>query len=209
VPDEELLEELRRVAEQIGKPTVTIDEFNSNGKFHSSTIARRFGTWMKGLDAAGLKATRNLNIPTEDLFENLVAVWLKLGRQPRYADVDGPLSAFSAGTYANRFGGWRAALEQFVDWANASDHEAPNTSVAETGKIKRTPRTINWRLRALVLIRDGARCQLCGASVQTGATLHVDHVVPWSKGGETELENLQILCEPCNIGKSDFEPSTG
>jgi len=29
-----------------------------------------------------------------------------------------------------------------------------------------------------------------------------------SKGGETVLENLQILCKPCNIGKSDIQPES-
>jgi len=41
-----------------------------------------------------------------------------------------------------------------------------------------------------------------------GVCLHVDHVKPWGKGGETVLENLQILCDVCNIGKSDVEFKT-
>ena len=54
-------------------------------------------------------------------------------------------------------------------------------------------------------MRDGARCRLCGVTPQDGVKLHVDHIKPWSKGGETILENLQVLCEICNIGKSDIE----
>ena len=68
---------------------------------------------------------------------------------------------------------------------------------------RRTPRKINWRLRALVIMRDGAYCRLCGATPHDGAKFHVDHVVPWTKGGETLIENLQILCNVCNIGKSN------
>jgi 5-methylcytosine-specific restriction endonuclease McrA len=41
-----------------------------------------------------------------------------------------------------------------------------------------------------------------------GVRLHVDHVKPWSKDGETVLENLQILCNVCNIGKGDVELET-
>ena len=37
-----------------------------------------------------------------------------------------------------------------------------------------------------------------------GVELHVDHIFPWSKGGETVLENLQTLCSRCNGGKSKF-----
>ncbi len=68
-----------------------------------------------------------------------------------------------------------------------------------------TPRNINWRLLALAPMRDEARCRLCGTAPHDGAKLQVDHVKPWNNGGETVLENLQILCQACNVGKSDFE----
>lgn len=203
VPDSELLADLRSVADRLGAKTVTIDQFNEYGRYHGSTLARRFGSWFKALDAAGLEPSRRLNITESELFENLSRVWLTLGRQPKYSDADGPLSTYSASTYANRFGGWRKSLEIFVDWANGSEFDEPGMVKKPREKGKATTRNINWRLRALVLMRDGARCQLCGADVASGAKLHVDHIVPWSKGGETDLDNLQILCETCNIGKSD------
>jgi 5-methylcytosine-specific restriction endonuclease McrA len=72
--------------------------------------------------------------------------------------------------------------------------------------VRRTPRAVNWRLRFLVMQRDGFRCCNCGSSPAKGhaVSLQVDHVVPWSRGGETTFENLQTLCETCNIGKSDL-----
>ena len=87
VPDDELVAELRRVAGVLGKNAVTIDQFNDHATFHSSTLFRRFGSWFKALEAAGLEKTRNLNLTNEQLFENLVSVWLKLGRQPKYNDL--------------------------------------------------------------------------------------------------------------------------
>jgi len=207
VPSEELLGELRRVAVSLGRSTVTIDQFNEHAKFHSSTLARRFGSWFKALEAAGLSKTRNLNLTNEQLFENLVAVWLKLGRQPKYQDLTREHSLFSAGTYENRFGTWRKGLEAFVSWANEGVSPQHTPPTASRSYQRRGPRSINWRLRALVLMRDGARCQLCGAEARHGSLLHVDHVVPWSKGGETTLANLRVLCHVCNIGKSDIEPT--
>lgn len=56
-------------------------------------------------------------------------------------------------------------------------------------------------LRFRVLRRDGHRCRSCGACVAKGATLHVDHIIPVSKGGVTTASNLQVLCSVCNLGK--------
>lgn len=203
VPAEELLGELRRIAALLGRDSVTIDQFNEHGKFHSSTLARRFGSWFKALEAAGLTKTRNLHLTDEQLFENLVTIWLHLGRQPKYADLAKVGSLFSAGTYERRFGTWRRSLEAFVTWANEGAAPEAVNAVITPPSTHRTQRNINWRLRALVLMRDGARCQLCGAEARSGAQLHVDHIVPWSDGGETVLPNLQILCNVCNIGKSN------
>lgn len=58
-------------------------------------------------------------------------------------------------------------------------------------------------LRYDVLRRDGFRCVICGASAEEGVTLHVDHIIPIAKGGKSVLNNLQTLCERCNLGKSD------
>jgi hypothetical protein len=205
VPDEELLAELRRVAALVAPATVTIDRFNEHAAFHSTTLSRRFGSWFRALDIAGLPRTRKLNISTEELFENLVRVWLKLGRQPKYQDLTREHSLFSAGTYENRFGTWRKALEAFVSWANEGNLAAKVMPSTQPPSQPRGSRNINWRLRALVLMRDGSRCQLCGAEAREGAKLHVDHIVPWSKGGATALHNLRVLCHVCNIGKSDVE----
>ena len=54
-----------------------------------------------------------------------------------------------------------------------------------------------------ILKRDNYRCQLCGVSAKDGAKLHIDHIIPISKGEKTEHRNLQTLCERCNIGKSN------
>lgn len=56
-------------------------------------------------------------------------------------------------------------------------------------------------LRYDVMQRDNFRCRLCGVSADDGARLHVDHIVPVSRGGKTEMSNLRTLCEQCNLGK--------
>ena len=204
VSNEDLIADIKRVADELGKRSVTIDEYNELGKFHNTTLTRRFGSWFKVLKTADLEKTRNLNIPNKELFDNLVEVWLRLGRQPKYNDLIKGISKYSVRTYEKHFGGWRKALEFFVKWANEGQLPAPSNK-SEKLTHPRTPRNINWRLRALVLMRDEARCRLCGATPSDGAKLHVDHIKPWSNRGETVLENLQILCQACNIGKSNLE----
>jgi 5-methylcytosine-specific restriction endonuclease McrA len=63
---------------------------------------------------------------------------------------------------------------------------------------------MNSGVRYQVFSRDNSRCRRCGATPQShGVSLHVDHIVPVSKGGKTEMNNLQTLCEDCNLGKSN------
>jgi len=65
-----------------------------------------------------------------------------------------------------------------------------------------------WRaIRYLALKRHGASCLACGRSAKDGIIIHVDHVKPRSKYPELELNvnNLQILCEDCNLGKSNID----
>lgn len=210
--DEELLSDVNKVAKQIGKDSVTLEQYNERGRVHSTTLTRRFGSWFKVLSLAGLEKTRSsINIPEEYLFQNLEEIWSKLGRQPSYSDIQKPLSKYSAGTYEKRFGGWRKALERFVDFINhegqLSTGEPIKPIINKLQSGHKTKRSINWRLRFLVMRRDNFKCKNCGHTPASNPkiVLHVDHIKAWGNGGETILENLQTLCSECNIGKSDLE----
>lgn len=212
ITDEELLAELRRIATHLNKSTVTRADNDDLGKFGSHTYVRRFGNWFEALEKAGLKQSRSpMNIGIEELFLNLKEVWVRLGRQPRYVEMQKPLSRYSAGTYENRFGTWRKALEQFVNYINGeSDRDVdPDSGNAGSSNIaeRSSRRGINWRLRFIVMRRDNFRCVTCGRSpaADPSIILHIDHIKPWSKGGGSAPDNLQTLCSVCNIGKSDLE----
>ncbi|MCQ8117166.1 homing endonuclease associated repeat-containing protein [Methylomonas rosea] len=204
VSDEELLADLRRVAEMLGASTVSMPKYRELGKFDDSNLAKRFGTWNSALSKAGLTISNQVNIADDRLFENILTLWQHYGRQPRRSELAQPPSTISQSPYNRRFGSWSAALEAFVEYANDSD-EAPPTNLDSPVLRRRTGRDPSLRLRWHVLQRDRFTCCACGASpaLISGVELHVDHVVPWSKGGETVFENLQTLCSACNLGKSN------
>jgi hypothetical protein len=207
--DKDLIEDLKKVALKLHKETITVADYKKNGRFSYSTQARRFDGWLKALEKAGLKKTRTYNITDEEWFNNLEEIWIRLGRQPYPSDMEKPLSKYSYAGYKRKFGGWRKALEKFVE--NINKDEIPTTkslsSKPQITKAHKTSRNISLRLRFIVMRRDDFKCKIDGRSPATevGLKLEVDHIIPWDKGGETVIENLQTLCSDCNRGKSNLD----
>jgi hypothetical protein len=81
-------------------------------------------------------------------------------------------------------------------WSFPNTHTRPRNE-AEREKNKMTP-----SIRYAIFARDGFACQICGRLKSDGAVLHVDHIVPVSRGGKTEDSNLRTLCSDCNHGKA-------
>jgi hypothetical protein len=214
VPDEELLNDLKVVAQNLGLDKISSRQYNENGgKYTAGTLGVRFGSWNKALEIAGLKTVLKHNASDFELFKNIEEVWINLGRQPVFRDMKRPVSKFSAEPYKNKFGTFRKALEAFIEFINtANDQEMENVdenitlSIQETEIIikHKTKRNPSERLKVQVLMRDGNKCRLCGI-ILTGESIHFDHINPWSKGGETTLENMQILCAPHNLAKGNLE----
>ena len=70
------------------------------------------------------------------------------------------------------------------------------------GKRSNGRNPISNSLRHEVFKKDDYTCIECGAT-KDERTLHVDHITPVSQGGTDELDNLQTLCEKCNIAKNN------
>lgn len=62
------------------------------------------------------------------------------------------------------------------------------------------------RLRYQAIKQYGNKCKACGRGPNNGVVIHVDHIKPRSVFPELSLtlSNLQILCEECNLGKSNI-----
>lgn len=213
VPDEDLLSDLRLVAEKLGLDKISSRQYDDNeGKYSSATIGTRFGGWNTALKRAGLNLVHQRDVSEIELFKNLEEAWVNIGRQPAFRDMKPPSSRFSIHQYVSKFGTWRKALEEFVNYINSinpaeeslSEVEEKVIEIPETIYKHKTKRLPNERLKVQVLMRDGNKCRLCGI-ILTGDNIHFDHIIPWSKGGETVLENLQILCVKHNLAKGNLE----
>ncbi len=234
ISDDEYFSDLRRVAALTHSSTVLYRDYQKYGKYAAENFFKRFGEWDNALIAAGLEATglARKRIGEQELFDEIERMWRLLGRQPTTTDIiKNGLSRYSIDSYKRRFGGWRKALEAFVAYINEENDAAseiertsyeagsdnrPTTEndTTDTGQecspaksTHRTSRGVTTRMRFLVMKRDNFKCCLCGASPakDPSVELHIDHIVPWSKGGESVMDNLQTLCSKCNLGKSDLE----
>jgi hypothetical protein len=93
------------------------------------------------------------------------------------------------------------AIQKYVilqDLRRAKDKEfvACSTFHSEKGV---TRKSIPSDTKLAVWVRDGGACATCGA----GTNLQFDHIIPVSKGGANTESNLRVLCQPCNLAKSD------
>ena len=222
--NDDIIKDVIRVKNIYKKDTITRQEYDAYGVFRGGTLFRHGMTWNQILQMCGLELNENRNISNENIFAEIERLWIKLGRQPTTTDIKNGASIYSLNTFSRRFGSWRKALVAFIDYVNADesqdhvnngDRAAESVSNVQNGlkdscersvAKHKTQREPNLRLRFKVLSRDNFRCCICGASPSTDSTvkLHIDHIVPWSKGGETVLENLRTLCSKCNLGKSDL-----
>ena len=65
---------------------------------------------------------------------------------------------------------------------------------------------MNWirqEKRLAIYLRDGLACAYCGDSVENGARLTLDHILPASKGGSNDDTNLITCCERCNKSRGN------
>ncbi len=210
ITDEIIIDEIKAVMNKLGKTSITIKEFDANAKINSSTVAKHFGSWNNALVRVGANLNKKVS-SYDELMNNIRNAWIMKGRQPAKRDMDDKkFSSISSASYIRHFGTWYKALESFIkyisenDVENTSDNQEVNTSSSIVKhKTKREP---SDRLKVQVLMRDGNRCRICGVECSGGLhNIHFDHIKPWSKGGETTLDNLQVLCSKCNAALGNMD----
>ncbi|MFA4858654.1 MAG: HNH endonuclease [Candidatus Margulisiibacteriota bacterium] len=225
IPREKILEELGRVAKLYNYLDFSYREFDKQANISADPARTQFGTWNKAKEAlrkslikkgVELKPRRfRQRYTKKELFDEMERIWNRLGHRPSAREWEKADTRISSATYQERLGGWSNACLKFIEYkmghAIHSNEEAPHAAIKnntpQTQKAEKDKRTIPLGIRLEVLDRDSFRRKFCGRSPATdlGTRLHIDHIVPHSKGGKNTLGNLQTLCQECNLGKSNKE----
>jgi 5-methylcytosine-specific restriction endonuclease McrA len=81
-------------------------------------------------------------------------------------------------------------LKEYENWGYSAKREAKNSLDVYSKVFNRQVRkTLN----------EDSCCVKCGSKDK----LHIDHIIPKSKGGKNSLDNVQILCQTCNLRKGN------
>lgn len=85
---------------------------------------------------------------------------------------------------------------------HVSNYTVKQKSSKKSKSTRQKRKTLSKSIRHEVFKRDDYKCVECGATKED-TVLHIDHIIPVSQGGSDELDNLQTLCESCNLSKSN------
>lgn len=228
IPEEKILNELEKVAKHFKYIEFGWRDFDKLADISANTAKKHFGNWKnslaalkkylqsKGLDLSPRPHAPNRIHSDKDLFDEMERIWQKVGQRPSRTEWEISEPKFAYNTYKQRFGGWVNACSKFIEYKMgdailADDFVLPDREEHKTQHENKTEykkensRNVSLSLRLQVLNRDNFRCVFCGKSPATdiGTKLHIDHIHPFANGGKSVLENLQTLCEECNLGKSN------
>jgi hypothetical protein len=192
-----VLADVRRVAKKLNTNHLTLTQYTAHGQYSITLIYRHFNNWSTLVLAAGLKpSTYHPKTTDIELFNNLEHLWRHLNHQPKCTDLIPPHSRFGLTPYQRRFGGFRNALIAFTQWKQTNQMPKPRQ------KLRKTTRSINWRLRYLILKRDNFKCQ-ASSTKEFGIMLPEKTSRPhW----RMRSENTFLACMSRNLSADETQP---
>lgn len=109
---QEIIAELRRVAEQLGAASLTRRQFKQYSRIGVKTVEERFGSWNQAIEAAGLTPnvsgsgypSRNyLALSEDELLQEIIRLTREIGKQPTLTELSAK-GHFSVKPYRARWG---------------------------------------------------------------------------------------------------------
>jgi len=175
-------------------------------KIDNSPIVKRWGPWILSEDGF----LENVDIHSGVPSERPLRVFADISTIRNLAHRDELLWYFARELLynSNQYESYKMVLDIFREifplagkqWNPENSAHCINEYIRRSSKQRSR---LKPSLRFKILNRDLYRCQACGATAADGAKLHVDHILPVSKGGTNEESNLRALCSECNIGRGN------
>jgi DNA-directed RNA polymerase specialized sigma subunit len=157
--DTEIIEELHRVATQIGH-SPSRNEWRELGGISAKAVQTHFGSWNEGLRAANLETTTQQTATEEDVIEAIQNLAAELGRPPKAKEME-QHGAWSVKVAQRCFGRWNCALrsagfEPHKQWSVSEEqlHEEIERLADELGHV---PSSIDMRDRGHYSVGSYAR----------------------------------------------------
>jgi hypothetical protein len=108
VPSEQILEEITRLASESGEP-LTSAEMREQGQYSVTAAQNHFGSWNEALRAAGFNPRKRVQVPDEELLDEISRLTDELGKVPTAKEMSAH-GEFSHKPYIRRWNGWQAAV---------------------------------------------------------------------------------------------------
>ncbi len=156
--DDQIIEEIRRIAAALGKKSLTLAEFKKHGSISDSTVSNKFGSWNNAVQKAGLepinrldggkRAKRTLTLSKEELLLDLVRLYNDTGKQPTKALINSK-GKYSDYPYRKNWGSHKEAFliakSRFPEKFGSSSI-TPDISSTTAKKIKIVPEMIKPKI---------------------------------------------------------------
>jgi sulfur relay (sulfurtransferase) DsrC/TusE family protein len=186
--EEELLQDLRDFAEEIGK-TPSRRKMNLDGPWDGKTYRVHFGSWNKAVKAAGLDVNSEHKIANnkEELLQDLRDFAEEIGETPNSHIIKKKCAPWSLPTYRKYFGTFDTALYE------AGFDNFNSERVVEEEK-RRNVYHFPDKERDKIIQRDGGECRVCGSNEK----IEVHHIMKRFKVPKQEkLNDSQKLITLC------------
>ena len=83
-----------------------------------------------------------------------------------------------------------------------------DSTLSEYGIIQLdSKRTFTKSEKRVRFNKVGGKCECCDVSISSPEMSEADHIIPYSQGGTTTIDNLQITCRSCNRSKGSNSES--
>lgn len=167
-------------------------------KQHNDNINQRKKECQRKIEKSNLKTYRTKQYQ-KSLDDNRAYIFYLTRKQTRYKQTNYIRTPYKVTQTVGSFSCDYKFLSNRNERLRAINYECTLKEYNSNNQRK----LMTKKLRYEIITRDKYTCQFCGKYMADEVGLHIDHIVPISKGGKTIPSNLQVLCSKCNGNKSN------